>query len=212
LTISGHYSTAGQTSCTQCTAGYSCTTTTQSQCGTGSYSSAGSTSCTTCPAGHECSSVTTGTPTECTAGTYAAAGAASCSPCGKGFKCPNNGMDSQIACTTGQYQPSTGQTTCIDCPAGKLFHFVDAYLFLARLWNNVFQFNSRNQIQVPFLELIISGVMWGNFVVAWVGLKPQSLGNEAGTLTQGHSSLKRMNRFSKWLIEIRIHLILGIFK
>ena len=35
-----------------------------------------------------------------------------------GSKCPSDGMTAHIVCSPGEYQNSTGQTDCIDCPAG----------------------------------------------------------------------------------------------
>lgn len=117
----GHYSSGGATSCTQCTAGHFCTSTTQTACGATKYSSAGATSCSDCPAGHQCSSTTTSTPIQCLAGTYSGPAAASCTTCDKGYQCPLDGATAPEACGNGTYAPTAGATTCTPCPAG-MFH------------------------------------------------------------------------------------------
>lgn len=130
----GHHSSAGESSCTQCTAGHFCTASTETVCGTTKYSSAGATSCSDCPAGYKCDSPTTATPTKCLAGTYSGTAAASCTSCDTGHQCPLAGMTAPEACGNGTYAPSAGATACAPCPAGRLkLIFGDVIFILAKL-------------------------------------------------------------------------------
>ena len=117
----GHYSSGGATSCSQCTAGHFCTSTTQTACGATKYSSAGATSCSDCPAGYQCPNSTTSTPTKCLAGTYSGPAAASCTDCDKGYQCPLDGATAPEPCGNGTYAPNTSATTCTPCPGGMFY-------------------------------------------------------------------------------------------
>ena len=117
--LTGTYSTGGTASCTLCTAGYYCTSATQTPCGHGKYSTGGATVCHTCPAGYYCNSSTTATPTNCSAGTYSTAGQGVCQDCPIGNSCPMAGMKTPQVCVNGTYQDTPGQASCLACPAGK---------------------------------------------------------------------------------------------
>lgn len=139
----GHYSSAGASSCTQCTAGHFCTASTETPCGTTKYSSAGATSCSDCPAGYKCDSTTTATPTKCLAGTYSGTAASSCTSCDKGHQCPVDGMTAPEACGNGTYAPSLGATACTPCPAGN---------FENMFWGIRFSFLQRFTVSLSFLS------------------------------------------------------------
>jgi len=101
----GYYtSTSGNTSCTQCPAGYSTNNgyTTCTSCSAGYYAGAGSLTCTSCSTGYY----------------QANTGQNSCNLCGSGSS-TNGGITSCTSCSPGYYQPNTGQTSCNTCPAGS---------------------------------------------------------------------------------------------
>lgn len=139
----GHHSSAGASSCAQCTAGHFCTVSTETPCGTTKYSSAGATSCSDCPAGYKCDSTTTATPTKCLAGTYSGTAASTCTSCDKGHQCPVTGMTAPEACGNGTYAPSTGATACTPCPAGN---------FENMFWGIRFSFLQRFTVSLSFLS------------------------------------------------------------
>ena len=99
--ILGWYTdTTGQDTCTECSAGFYCTSTTQSSCTNGYYSLSASSSCTQCPAGYECSSASN-LPVICTPGYYSLVGSTVCTPCEAGYYCPSNGTEIQTPCAEG---------------------------------------------------------------------------------------------------------------
>ena len=120
VTILGTYQDSlGQSNCTNCPAGHSCTNVASSPvpCPPGTNSSDSDASCTNCPhgtyqnttgqsvcvdcpAGHSCAD-RSATPAECLAGTYSLLKDASCT-----------------SCPAGSYQNLAGQSACVDCPAG----------------------------------------------------------------------------------------------
>jgi hypothetical protein len=102
-------------------------------CAPGSYSAApGSAACTPCPAGTAAISAAPGQNSSsncavCPAGTSSFAGALTCSPCARGTAAPNAGTAGNCtACLPGLYQGSTGQTSCVACPAGSTSTVVGA--------------------------------------------------------------------------------------
>lgn len=88
--------------CWTCTAGYECSSNTQSACTAGKYSKEGASACTRCLAGMYSSGSASQSCSFCAAGTYSLEGAAAC-----------------IACTSGQYSGSSPSTACVSCDAGK---------------------------------------------------------------------------------------------
>ncbi len=146
---SGSFSVDGQTNCTKCWAGYSCTGgAAPVACSSGQYSLAGQGYCSACPPGFKCPSPSQ--KVACEAGTYSTGSALTCTPCPAGAACPfqtggpqscqsgyyslgNAGActkcppgskcydssQAPVPCSTGEY--STGGTTyCTTCPAGKM--------------------------------------------------------------------------------------------
>ena len=55
----------------------------------------------------------------CSAGTFVAPDKLSCEQCLAGHYCPVDKIDAPVICSNGTYQNATGQTSCIQCPAGK---------------------------------------------------------------------------------------------
>ena len=55
----------------------------------------------------------------CSAGTFVSADKLSCEQCLAGYYCPVDKMDAPVICSNGTYQNVTGQTSCIQCPAGQ---------------------------------------------------------------------------------------------
>ena len=92
--ITGYFAAnPGSSSCTQCTAGHYCDTTSETECGTGAYSSAGASTCTDCPPGSECPTTTESQPTECSPGTYQPSAAQdACLSCDGDYICPDYAM------------------------------------------------------------------------------------------------------------------------
>ncbi len=144
----GYYSFGGASSCTQCSAGFYCSTTTSLpvRCSTGTYSNAGATSCSTCEAGYAC---VDGTRTACTSGSnyQSATGQVYCDTCPVGYYCAStttatacsvkyysngaaasctaldtyyyvNGQQIERECPSGFYLDSS-KTACTICPAGS---------------------------------------------------------------------------------------------
>ena len=139
--LAGTYATAGQSSCSQCTAGKECPTAGMTSdgtnCAAGSASSTGASSCTGCTAGNwqdltgqssckqctagkECAGASRTTDgATCAAGTFSSAGQASCTQCTAGKQCPGTGRTSDgTPCAAGTFS-AAGQASCTSCTAGN---------------------------------------------------------------------------------------------
>ena len=125
----GYYSPAGDSYRYQCSAGYYCSTTTNSAstgngaCTAGYYCTAGSTSATqnACGAGKYCPAGSSGT-TNCAAGYYGSSTTNSVSTCNgactAGYYCTAGSTSAtQNACGTGNYCPAASGSATV-CPAG----------------------------------------------------------------------------------------------
>ena len=103
-------------------------------CAIGTYQDAvGNALCKSCPHGYGCTSTGMGVllaADQCDAGYVCITGATSKSPvdgvegivCPVGYYCPA-GTPVELRCEDGKYQPSTGQGTCSNCPAGSVCYF-----------------------------------------------------------------------------------------
>ena len=90
----------------------------QTNCGAGEVAYQSSRMvCQKCPLGFDCSQQPF-QATPCGTGKYQAAGSGGCLSCQAGEFCPSQ-SSLPVACPSGTYQPSTLQTACIVCPAGK---------------------------------------------------------------------------------------------
>ncbi|KAL0230075.1 hypothetical protein PCE1_003639 [Barthelona sp. PCE] len=144
-----YQSSENQTTCAACPAQYYCmgATTTPIDCPIGSYCPAFSAVPIPCPPGTECPSSLMDSPTACGSNEYCVEyGCTSCESCPVDMYCPNKaglpeqcpqGLDcgtglpevcaagtfsndsSCSVCEDGFYQPSTGQSSCLECPAGS---------------------------------------------------------------------------------------------
>ena len=56
----------------------------------------------------------------CSSGSFSSADKLSCELCPAGHYCPTDGLAAPILCVNGTYQNETGETSCLQCPAGKL--------------------------------------------------------------------------------------------
>ena len=93
-------SSTGNTTCTRCEAGYSCTgKNNHDKCSAGTYATGGASSCTNCPAGQY----------------NTAAGASGCTTCEAGYRC--TGKNNHDKCSAGTYATG-GASSCTNCKAG----------------------------------------------------------------------------------------------
>ena len=116
---------SGATSCSACTAGSYCPSTTLNlilPCPTGYYSLAGSANCTMCPVGRACPSASSSASTACVSGQYSQGGQTACTSCPAGFQCPSLTDAIVQACPSGTYSTG-GLAACITCPAGFQCNF-----------------------------------------------------------------------------------------
>ena len=56
----------------------------------------------------------------CSSGSFSSSDKLSCELCPAGHYCPTDGLAAPILCVNGTYQNETGETSCLQCPAGKL--------------------------------------------------------------------------------------------
>jgi hypothetical protein len=115
----GSTSSANQSACTSCPAGFACPSrdpSSMTACQPGTYSIGGATTCTACSAGHACPHVDASTSTPCVSGSYSLGSAASCTVCPKGFRCSSPSA-APVVCLVGTYARA-GASSCTVCPAG----------------------------------------------------------------------------------------------
>ena len=121
-----YQASAGQSSCTDASAGYYVPTTgqtTQTECAAGTYqASTGQSACTDASAGYYVPTTGQTTQTACAAGTYqSATGQTSCDDADPGYYVDSTtgiAQTTQTACAVGTYQASAGQSSCTDASAG----------------------------------------------------------------------------------------------
>ena len=99
----GFQSSAGQSKCSVCPAGYRCPSisdpTMNIPCSSGYYSSDGDVNCNSCLAGNYCPNTILAHGFSCSNGTYSKSAATSCSPCPLGWKCPFADGHGNTKCT-----------------------------------------------------------------------------------------------------------------
>lgn len=115
----GHYSLEGASNCTECPAGFQCSSrsSTPVACRPGTFSVTAATNCTSCAPGYYCPFTDSVDFYECPEGTYATGDASSCEACSPGFYCPEKTVDMEIGCPDG-YFASGGAANCTACAAG----------------------------------------------------------------------------------------------
>jgi len=103
--LSGTYSGALASKCTNCEIGFACPSSKISDkisCAPGTFSAGNSVKC-----------------SSCTSGTYSDAQASKCTDCEPGFACPTSKISDKISCTFGTFA-SGKSVSCDPCPGGKI--------------------------------------------------------------------------------------------
>jgi hypothetical protein len=130
--VTGSYSLDNERTCLICPAGYQCVGSVITACPSDMWSNEGEGLCKWLPAGEEGPAVYIDTdgdtlldytnqdtrdPQPCDAGAFSLRGTATCIDCPVGHECPNLDEAPRI-CEPGWYQPSTKQTSCLQCDYG----------------------------------------------------------------------------------------------
>ncbi|OAF67357.1 hypothetical protein A3Q56_04909, partial [Intoshia linei] len=109
---------SGQSKCTPCSPGFTCSSTTASSlaCAADEYSTNEMAFCEKCPAGYEC--IGKSFKKVCPLGYYSAVNSITCTICPKGYYCPVTAAIN-IKCPKGTYNDVTGRNFCLNAEIGK---------------------------------------------------------------------------------------------